>query len=537
MISEMDHSVKRMLDLIEEEGESFAEKAEIVYENRPELIAQVEEFYRMYRSLAERYDHLLVDLRKNVPSDYHSQGSFISDLAPESLDSPGHRVARNKSVPRAAGFEVFLGLSSADSHHHEGDEYSSLTDSESQSDDSSVNNYGGMGERDGDPQLNRKEKEKRNNEGVARNRIAEYEEKLSIANDRIVSLEEEIARLNADLQKISSSEVVDDMHTKEKLWTKTLEDQEHDVTSEAENSGHESVIQSLEEELRLTKDKLWDAEKEIDTLRDEIASLKAKSSEKQQQLQDQLELANNELATWKAKNNTEKREVTKLQEIIGRLKTSLLERDHEVWDLRKEISDMEKKIFPEKAEIKAKLCKLLEERNFLAEQVREWEPYSRYLEEEIQKARAKRAETEERLTNEVNQVKEEIAKLLDQMEASNKSLEASRAEKEMLNEKVLSLEAKLSSRDAEINEMKDGLNAEQAELITSAEEAHKEANELKLRAKCLEEEVERQKAVNLEVAEEKKEVIRQLSFSIEHYRSRCQRLQRAFKGTPRVNRR
>lgn len=45
-----------MLKLIEEDGDSFAKKAEMYYQKRPELISHVEEFYRMYRSLAERYD-------------------------------------------------------------------------------------------------------------------------------------------------------------------------------------------------------------------------------------------------------------------------------------------------------------------------------------------------------------------------------------------------------------------------------------------------------------------------------------------------
>jgi len=60
----MDKHVKTMLKLIEEDADSFAKKAEMYYKKRPELLNQVEEFYRMYRSLAERYDHLTGELRK-----------------------------------------------------------------------------------------------------------------------------------------------------------------------------------------------------------------------------------------------------------------------------------------------------------------------------------------------------------------------------------------------------------------------------------------------------------------------------------------
>ncbi|GER35468.1 kinase interacting family protein [Striga asiatica] len=83
MISEMDELVKRMLKLIEEDADSFAKKAEMYYQKRPELIGLVEDFYRMYRSLAERYDHVTGDLRKNVPSDLLSASSCVSELISE----------------------------------------------------------------------------------------------------------------------------------------------------------------------------------------------------------------------------------------------------------------------------------------------------------------------------------------------------------------------------------------------------------------------------------------------------------------------
>lgn len=46
-----------MIKLIEEDADSFARRAEMYYKKRPELMKMVEEFYRAYRALAERYDH------------------------------------------------------------------------------------------------------------------------------------------------------------------------------------------------------------------------------------------------------------------------------------------------------------------------------------------------------------------------------------------------------------------------------------------------------------------------------------------------
>lgn len=55
--------VKAMIKLIEEDADSFAKRAEMYYKKRPELMKLVEEFYRAYRALAERYDHATGALR------------------------------------------------------------------------------------------------------------------------------------------------------------------------------------------------------------------------------------------------------------------------------------------------------------------------------------------------------------------------------------------------------------------------------------------------------------------------------------------
>ncbi|KAG1358640.1 protein NETWORKED 1D [Cocos nucifera] len=56
--------VKAMIKLIEEDADSFARRAEMYYKKRPELMKLVEEFYRAYRALAERYDHATGALRQ-----------------------------------------------------------------------------------------------------------------------------------------------------------------------------------------------------------------------------------------------------------------------------------------------------------------------------------------------------------------------------------------------------------------------------------------------------------------------------------------
>lgn len=60
----MDDRVKCILLLLGEEADSFAKRAEMYYKRRPEVISSVEEAYRAYRALAERYDHMSGELHK-----------------------------------------------------------------------------------------------------------------------------------------------------------------------------------------------------------------------------------------------------------------------------------------------------------------------------------------------------------------------------------------------------------------------------------------------------------------------------------------
>lgn len=63
-LTDMDIKIKAMLKLIEEDADSFAKRAEMFYKKRPELVHLVEEFYRAYRALAERCDHISGELRQ-----------------------------------------------------------------------------------------------------------------------------------------------------------------------------------------------------------------------------------------------------------------------------------------------------------------------------------------------------------------------------------------------------------------------------------------------------------------------------------------
>ncbi|MCO5609953.1 hypothetical protein L7F22_064188 [Adiantum nelumboides] len=83
-LSEMDSKVSAMLRIIEEDADSFAKRAEMYYKKRPELINLVEEFYRTYRALVERYTYLSREIRQNIAPTLQAQLGVSSESAQNS---------------------------------------------------------------------------------------------------------------------------------------------------------------------------------------------------------------------------------------------------------------------------------------------------------------------------------------------------------------------------------------------------------------------------------------------------------------------
>ncbi|XP_066366557.1 protein NETWORKED 2A-like [Miscanthus floridulus] len=63
-VGEMEDRVKSMLKLIGADGDSFGKKAELYFRSRPELINHVEEMFRSYQALADRFDRISSELHK-----------------------------------------------------------------------------------------------------------------------------------------------------------------------------------------------------------------------------------------------------------------------------------------------------------------------------------------------------------------------------------------------------------------------------------------------------------------------------------------
>ncbi|KAJ9543458.1 hypothetical protein OSB04_023165 [Centaurea solstitialis] len=502
-LEEMDQSVKRMLKLIEEEGDSFAKKAEMYYQKRPELVSHVEEFYRMYRSLAERYDNVTGELRKNIPSDLQSQGSGISDVGSEPPSVIPGSNQRVRSGTRAAGFDVFLksGGSSSDLVTKEGDETSTL-DSESESDDSSVNNYSsasansdrrGLRKRIADLetelrklQMQNEEKENLGKDTLKNDGVAE---ELRIANEKIRVSEDVIGKMRIELQKYET------MSPRPLMITDGLE---------AEFSEQEHRIRVLEVELKATREKLNDSEQEVKRLRHEIENNGSSNSH----LQEKLGSAQKDISGWKSKFEKEKREASKLQDRITRYKANLAEREREIRALRETLSNANKSLSEENTQLNEQVTKMLKERALLDDTLKEFDLRCQCSEEELRRIKITKIE-------------------------ADAEIERLNSEKDDLILKVSEMDRELNAKDAEmdrLNQHLHQLHLEHVELVDRLEKSKKSIEELTSRGEELEKEISRQQEVITEGAEEKREVIRQLCFSLEHYRDGYQMLRQAFVG-------
>lgn len=105
-MAELNEKTKAMLKLIEEDADSFAQRAEMYYKKRPELVSMVEDFYRAHRSLAERYDQGKPDtirLLKTEESPFgsskdHHQSEKLMSFAEKGYDSYSENCDVEESV-------------------------------------------------------------------------------------------------------------------------------------------------------------------------------------------------------------------------------------------------------------------------------------------------------------------------------------------------------------------------------------------------------------------------------------------------------
>lgn len=102
-LQDMEEKVQNVLQLIEEDGDSFAKRAEMYYKKRPELISFVGESYQAYRALAERYDHISTELQNannTIASVFPEQVPFSMDEDDEDTPRRPTLTVLKQNIPK-----------------------------------------------------------------------------------------------------------------------------------------------------------------------------------------------------------------------------------------------------------------------------------------------------------------------------------------------------------------------------------------------------------------------------------------------------
>jgi chromosome segregation ATPase len=610
----MEKQVKEMLGLIGE-GEFSAEKAEAYYQQRPLLITHVENFHRMYRALAARYNNVTGELRKNIPSSLQSHGSLgvsESDSETQSSSSPESDMQENipqqKEKPGTDYFDVSIGSGVSSDVSKKGSEGSlSSSDSDSELDEAKEENGSIL------YALSQKiiELEDELHEAKGKleqhahcqgnvgtgSKVAEHDEKLQTSNVDSNNLRKDLEERESALESLT--EVDNEKEARESALESLTE-----VDNEKE--AFEALLLEHKNEIEVLKGAMASAAKqfevvlahrdlEIDNCKHELGVVSEKYLHDKSTLEDEhkrlqgviknmegdlakmsqekLQLHSRIQELEKAAQSLEHSasEIVKLQEVI-RNTQSELEKVTEEKEMLKEranefeqlcralkISGTEVAMLPETIKnLEAQLERALEENLILQDRIKELEQVmsdslekhsheQSCLTSDLLKLSEVKTSLEDKLSSvaaELMQVyadkEEESLNNESQISALNQDIANLRSKLELLSsekakadDKLTNLLADITTRDEKMKQMDDHLNQlhfEHAKLMAESDSAHKSLSEVRARVSELEEEVEKQKLVISESAEGKREAIRQLCFSIEHYRSGYQQLQQLLRG-------
>jgi len=499
-LEEMDKQVKEMLKLIEDEGDSFAKKAEMYYQRRPLLVTHVENFYRMYRALAERYDNVTGELRKNLPSSLQSQGSGISEtdsetqsISPSPEPNMEQKTPKQKRKTRAVGFDVFLGSGGSSDISKKGSDgsSSSSSDSDSEVDEGSEENGNGIS-------------------FIMNGRINELEEELQEARQQIEALEEknmhcQCEKLEESLNQVSSEK--EDLVAAVLANKNELEGLKGDL---AKVTGEKLQLEAQVKELEQASQSLDDSSAEIMKLQDIIKNLQAR-----------LQNDSNEKSILEERA----KEFEQVRKQLGDSRTEVRELQATIKNLKDDLG----KSLQEKALLQDRVKDLEQASSDLNASVASLEDKLTTTEAQLEQLRAEKAETSLKSEEQISELNETIADL-------EKKLELLSSEKSAVDNKMSILLIDVTTRDEKLKEMDSHLHQlhlEHVKLLQEADVARKAVSDLRARVCELEEEVEKQKLMISDSAEGKREAIRQLCFSLDHYRHGYEQLRQLLQGHKR----
>ncbi|XP_022923535.1 protein NETWORKED 4A-like [Cucurbita moschata] len=492
-LEEMTRNVEQMLKAMKENSDNFPKSAD--------MDSQVEEFSRLYQSLVGNV--LSPELQLQVPV-YSDCGS--PQGTPEL--SLNQKQDFNMSSNRGLDVSFDSGGGSSSLSLKDGSESSSSSSSSSSSDSEleSVDNPYAVSrdQRDGQGQKKKLlelqtelpskirgalwgDEEDKVNYDELYERIARLEEELKVSNIKLQSSENEVARLKSEVEKNETAILLSE-------------------GLQAQLESAEKDKQQMETDLRVEKRRVLELERQIEQL--ETRSLESNSK---------IERLSEEIETCKEIIKSSDDKTTRL---THELETTKSNHHFQIKELETAFQVSQERFHAEKEQMQIDIL--------------------RQVEADKTEMRALHNAHETALQREISQLKEELFSRSESLAALNRTHDELKlkydmlmAEKDDISAMVNTLLADKESRKSQVQELEDHLQILQAEkegLIARSESQNKQIDDLKSKLSELQEEVKIQKTMLEDGAKGKKEAIRQLCFSLEHYRSGYQELREAFIG-------
>ncbi|XP_050221699.1 protein NETWORKED 3C-like [Mercurialis annua] len=101
IFSDLDDKIKTILNIIQDDGDSFTERAEIFYKRRPELLQILHDLHNSYHSLSQNYDQSPLQISTDVAglqSDGQDEGYHhmtVSKLIEDNRRQQAELIRRN----------------------------------------------------------------------------------------------------------------------------------------------------------------------------------------------------------------------------------------------------------------------------------------------------------------------------------------------------------------------------------------------------------------------------------------------------------
>ncbi|CAM8878736.1 unnamed protein product [Rhodiola kirilowii] len=478
----VDNNVKQLLKLIEDKNFQISNKdSETEDERKPDIATYVDELHSHYHLLAERYSHLVKEQGKNVDEmDENSVSPFYT---------PVSKFTEHKPEPllQAVGSDILL----SDRSYKNGFGSSSTSLSDSDLDNPNLESF-----TNGTGADEEKSVAENGKEDKLLKQIEEYEVQLQIANARLKSSDEDAAEFKS---KLEESEIL----------VKQLQD-EFELA--------QALAERQDAAISMEKSKVSELEGRISSNADELF----KYSEEVQRLKEALTDVHNVLDQ---KSVNHQSEISSFLDQKNLAEKILEERELRTRSLENEISELKIEISQVKSAHNAKETM--------------WKTEMKSLEAENM-ARGETVET-------LNKYADALKLKYDMASARLETLPAELSHKDnmmqQLNDRINLLISEKANLSVTISNLTEDQNAVRqienratesqlalCKAISESDELSKCVDKLRVRVTELEEEVEKQRDLVAEGAELKREAIRQLCISLEHYRSGYLELREAVVG-------